>query len=118
MEDSTQRLGREAGVAQGQIEAIDRPAIHIPVLAVAAVEAHDEGLVPVGRGVGGRAAEGLRPIGGETLDVVVANSTVKGMADDLVGHDPLVPGLGEPAQSVDPASGLVDALRHGPIVGA
>src|SRR5262245_48060197 len=63
-------VAREAGVFQRSIEARDRAPVHFFVRTVAAVHPHDGGLAAVSIGVVRRAAEGLRPVGGETFGVL------------------------------------------------
>src|SRR5215831_12951784 len=110
----SQRPGRvQANVLHGLVETGDRPAVHIRVRAIAAVEPHDRGLVAIGAGVILRAAEGLGPVCGEPFGVLRMEPVAERVADYLVGHHPAVPGFGEAVQALAATRGFVHAL-HSP----
>jgi hypothetical protein len=83
------------------------------VRAVAAVDPHDRGLLSVGAGVDGRAAEGPGPVGGKPPGVLRMESMTERVGDYLVGHHPGVPGPGQAEQARTAARGLIYAL-HAP----
>ena len=85
----------EAHVFQRLVETGDRALIHLLVRAVAAVDPHDRCFVAVAFGVDGRSAERFGPIGSEPLAVLGVKAVAEGVADDLVGHDPGMPRLGQ-----------------------
>ena len=60
----------QTNIGQGLVEADDCAAVHLMVLAIAAVHPHDRGLVAKGVAVCGRPAECLAPIGGQSLAVL------------------------------------------------
>src|SRR5439155_25812084 len=66
---------------------------------------------------------GLAPVRGEPLAVPRVESVAERVADDLVGHHPGVPRLGQAEQARAAPRGLVDALharkdaRPGPVTG-
>ncbi len=100
-------------VDQGPVEAGDRPAVHILMRSVAAVDSYNEALVTVRVGVCGGTAERFAPVGRETLAVVRPGAAVKRVAHHLVGEHPLVPGVGEPQQPLEAASGLIERPHNG-----
>jgi len=82
VQDLPERSGLfQADVLHRLVETLDRPAVHLLMRAVAAVDPHDRGLVPVGAGIGGRTAEGLSPVCGEPLAVLRMESMAERMAD-------------------------------------
>jgi hypothetical protein len=87
----------ESGVDKSLVEARNRTAIHFVMLPVAAVHLHDCGLVTIGIGVCGGATECLGPVGSQALDMLRVETVAEGMADHLVGHDPMMPSLGKTA---------------------
>ena len=96
MQDRPDRAIRiEADVLHRLVETRDCPAVHLGVLAIAAVDPHYERLVSARAGVGGGAAEGLRPVSGEPFAVLRIESVTEGVADNLVGHHPCVPRLSQ-----------------------
>jgi hypothetical protein len=105
-------VGREAGVLEGLVEAGDRSPVHVVVLAVAAVDPHDGGLVTVCARVGRRSAERLRPVGCEAPRVVGLEAVTEGVAHDLVREDASVPSLRQPQESRITTGRLVHA-DHG-----
>ena len=113
VEDPSQRfVAIEVRVDQGLIEASDRPAVHVIVRPVAAVNPHHGCLVPVGLRISGGTPERLRPIGGQPLGVVGLVSVAERVADHVVGQDPGVPGGGQAKQAVGTAGGVVDRLHR------
>src|SRR4249920_3996293 len=78
---------------------------------VAAVHAHDGALVPELRRVTGRSAQRLDPVGGQALRVLGVEAVAERLADDLVGHHPLVPGPGQAEQPLVAARGDVHAVH-------
>ena len=81
--------------------------------AVAAVHSDHRGLVTVISRIGPRPTERLGPVRGESRGVVWMESMAEGMADDLVGKYPLVPGCGQSYQAVPTPSSFIQAL-HAP----
>jgi hypothetical protein len=97
------------------VEAGDRALVHLFVRAVAAVDAHDRRLGAVALGVGAWSAESLGPVGGQALAVAGVEAVAEGVADDLVGHHPGVPRLGQAEPALVASGGVVHAL-HGRII--
>src|SRR5690349_13959841 len=89
----------------------DRPAVHLLVWAVAAMDPHYGRLVSIDVGVGGGAAEGLGPVRGEPLAVLRMEPVAERVADYLVRHHPRVPRLGQAEQALAASCGLIHALR-------
>ncbi len=94
-------------VAECLIETRDRAAVHLVVFAVAAVHPHNVRLVAVLTRVRRRAAERLRPVRREPLCVVRVKAVTECVADDLVGHHPLMPRVRETQHPLVPADGFV-----------
>jgi len=86
-----------SGVDQSLVKAGNRTAIHFVVLAVAAVHPDDGGFVAIGVGVCAGAAECLRPVCSEALDMLRVEAVAEGMAHLVVGHYPMMPSLGKTA---------------------
>lgn len=101
----------EAHVGESLVEACNGAAIHLLVLAVAAVRPDDGGFVAIGTGVGGRASECLGPVGGEALDMILAETMAEGVGDDFVGHYAHVPGVGKAAHAVHATGGFEEGLH-------
>jgi hypothetical protein len=101
----------QADVVQGLVEAGDSPSVHLVVHPVAAVDAHDQRLVPERPGVRRRSSQRLGPVRGQPLGVPGVEAVAERVADHLVGHHPEVPGRGQ-AEHAGVATGrLVDALH-------
>jgi hypothetical protein len=112
VQDLPERPGRfQAGILHRLVETLDRPPVHLLVRAVAAVHPHDRRLVSAGAGIGGRTAEGLGPVRGESLAVLRMESVAERVADDLVGHHPGMPRLGQAEQALAAARGLIHTLH-------
>src|SRR5213593_4116852 len=69
------------------------------------------GLVTIGIGIRGRATECLRPVGGESLDMLGVKAVAERMGDHLVGHYPTMPGVSKTAQAVVATRRLEDGLH-------
>lgn len=100
----------EAHVHHGRVETSDSATIHLQVRPIAAVGAHDGGLVSVGLRIPRRTTERFRPVGREPLGVLRMEPVAERVSDHLVGHDPRMPSVGQTQQSVGPSRGLVH--RH------
>src|SRR5271170_3824182 len=94
------------------IEAGNRAAIHFVVFSVAAVHLDYGGFVTIGVGIHAGATECLRPVSGESLDMLGVEAVAEGMADQVVGHHPTMPGFGKAAQAVVSTRRFEDSL-HG-----
>jgi len=105
----------QSDVDQGLVEAGNRAEVHLLVWSVAAVHPHDRGFVAQGVGVGGGPAESLGPVGGESLAVLWVETMAERVANDLVGHDPVVPRAGQANETLLAPCRLVDRL-HGSTV--
>ena len=113
MQHPSQWLRGEPGVFQSLVETGDRTPVHLLVRAVSAVYPDYCSFVAVTLGVGVRSAQGFGPVGRESLAVLGMEAVAERVADDLVGHHPGVPCLGQANQPVVTAGSLVNAL-HGP----
>jgi len=98
-------------IGQSQVEADNRTAIHLFVLSVPAVHLDDFGFVSVEIGVRSRATECLRPISGESLDMLWVEAMAERMHHDVVGHHPLMPGISKTAQSFVSTRCLEESLH-------
>ena len=98
-------------IDESKIKAGYRTAVHLFVLAVSAVHLNHAGLVTIGIGKRGRSTDGLRPIGRKSLDVLRVEAMAEGMANDLVCHHSLVPGLGKSPQPVHPTGSFENRLH-------
>src|SRR5437667_564956 len=58
------------------------------------------GLVTIAIGIRGRATNCLRPVSGESLDMLGVEAVAERMGDNLVGHHPTMPSVGKTAQAV------------------
>ena len=103
----------QSDVRQRLVEAGDRPAVHLLVRSVAAVDAHHRGLVAVAVGVGRRATECLGPVGREALAVLRVETVAERVADHLVRHHPGMPRTGQPEQALVATRGLVHRVHVG-----
>lgn len=101
----------EADIGESEIEAGDGAAIHFVVFAIAAVDFDDAGFVAEGVGVHRRAAERFGPIRGEAFDMIGLEAVAEGVGDDFVGHDALVPGVGETADAAHAARSFEESLH-------
>jgi hypothetical protein len=101
----------EPDVSHRLVETGDRPAVHLVVRAVPAVDPHDRGLVSIAVGVGCRTSEGLGPVCSEPFAVLRMESMAERVPDDLVGHHLGVPRLGQTEQAVAAARCLIHALH-------
>lgn len=108
---SQRRVVCQSDIDKRLVETRNRTAIHFIVRAVTAVHLDDGGLVPVGLGVCAGAAECLRPVSGESLDMLRVETMTEGMANHRVGHDPLMPGTGKAAQAVVSTRRLKDSTH-------
>src|ERR1035438_8968420 len=81
------------------------------MLSVPAVHLDDGGLVTIGIGIRGRAAECLGPVSGESLYMLEVEAVAERMGDHVVSHHPTVPGVGKTAQAVDATRRLEDSLH-------
>jgi hypothetical protein len=111
-----QHLAQRAVVGQSDIDqslvkTANGTAIHFIVLAVAAVYSDDGGLVTVGVGIRGGATECLDPVCGESLDMLGVEAVAECMADNVIGHHPTMPGVGQTAQAVCATCCLEDRLH-------
>src|SRR5882672_5412793 len=97
------------------VEAGNRSAIHFVVLSVAAVHPDDASFVTVGIGIRSRATECLGPIRGESLDMLGVEAMAECMGHDVVGHNPLMPGVSKTVQAVL-ATGCVEDSLHAPMM--
>src|SRR5258708_15495709 len=88
----------ESDIGQSLVEAGNRAAIHFIVLPVPTVNLDDGGLVTIGIGIRGRAAERLGPVSSESLGMLGVEAVAERMGDHLVGHHPAMPGVGQTAQ--------------------
>src|SRR5690348_998071 len=100
-------------IAQGLVEAGDRPAVHLLVRAVAAMDPHYRRLIAIATGVAGRPAERLGPIRGEPLAVLRMEPMAERVADYLIGHHPAVPRLSQADQALA-ATGRLIHTSHAP----
>jgi hypothetical protein len=98
-------------IVHGLVKAGDRPAVHLLVRAVAAVDPHDRCLVSIVIGVGGWPAKSLSPVGSESLVVLGMESMAERVTDYLVRHHSGMPRLGQAKQTLAAASGLIHALH-------
>jgi len=57
------------------------------------------------------AAERLRPVCSEALDMLRVEAVAEGMADHVVGHYPMMPSLGKTAQTTDSTRRLKDSTH-------
>ena len=78
---SKRRVIGQSDVSQSLVEASDGSAIHLVVQPVAAVDPDDGGLVAIGLGIHAGSTECLRPIRGETLDMLGMETVAERMAD-------------------------------------
>jgi hypothetical protein len=101
----------ESDISKGVIETGNRTAIHFAVLAVATVHLDDGGLVTKEVRIRARATECLSPVSGESLDVLGVEAMAERMGDYVVGHHAIMPGSGQPTQSVHSARRLEDSLH-------
>jgi hypothetical protein len=101
----------KSDIGQSLVEAGDRATIHFIVFSVPTVHLDDGGFVAVGVGVRGRATESLGPVCGETFRVLRVEAVAERMGDDLVGHDPMMPCVGETAKTVATTCCLEDSLH-------
>src|SRR5215471_7773435 len=81
------------------------------MLSLPAVHPDDGGLVTIGIGIRGRATERLRPVSGESLDMLGVEAVAERMGDHVVGHHPTMPGVGKTAQAVVATRRLEDSLH-------
>src|SRR5580704_1397182 len=73
------------------------------MFSVPAVHLDDAGLVAIGIRIRSRAAECLSPISRESLDMPGVEAVAERMGDNIVSHNPTVPGVGKTTQAVDAA---------------
>src|SRR5437868_764669 len=69
------------------------------------------GLVTIGIGIRGRATDCLRPVSGESRDMLGVEAVAERMGDNLVGHHPTMPSVGKTAQAVVITRCLEDGLH-------
>ena len=81
MEHSCEPWLGDPQVAHGRVEAGDRPAVHVAVLPVARVHPQHVRLVGEDPGVGRGAAEGLRPVRRQALEVLAARRAAERIDD-------------------------------------
>ena len=101
----------ESDVGKSQVETGNRTAIHFVVLSVATVHLDDSGLVTKGIGVRRGATQGLSPIGGKPFHMLGMEAVAESVSDYLVGHHPMMPGGGKPAQAIVATRCLEDSLH-------
>src|SRR5215470_6901477 len=82
------------------------------MLPVAAVYLDDGGLVTIGVGIRAGATQCLRPVRGESLDMLGVEAVAERMADHVVGHHPTMPGIGKPEQAIHSIHRLEDSLHR------
>ena len=99
----------ESDIGQSPVEAGYRAAIHFIVLHVPAVHLDDSGLVTIGVGIRRWATECLSPVSSESLDMLGMEAVAERMGDDVVGHHPVMPGIGKAAQSLVATGRLEDS---------
>src|SRR5689334_17119028 len=87
----------ESDIYKSLVEAGNRTAIHFVVLPVAAVHLDHRGLITIGVGIRGGAAECLGPVSRESLDMPGVEAVAECMADHVVGQHPTVPCVGKTA---------------------
>lgn len=88
------RVVCQSDIGKSLVEAKNCTAIHFLVLPIAAMHPDDTGLVAIQLGVRARTAERLSPVSGKSLHVLRMEAVAERMADDLIGHHSIVPGLG------------------------
>ena len=81
------------------------------MLPVPAVHLDNGGLITIGIGIRGRAAECLGPVRGESFDMFGVEAVAERMRDYVVRHHPAMPGVGKTAQTVAPTRRLEDSLH-------
>ena len=81
------------------------------MLPVPAVHLDNGGLITIGIGIRGRAAECLGPVRGESFDMFGVEAVAERMGDLVVGHHPTMPGVCKTAQAVVATRRLEDSLH-------
>ncbi len=111
------RFGRDPGVIEGEHERRHRTPVHLFMRPVAAVDAHDVGVIADRLRVCGWSAELLGPVGSESLGVLRVYPALEGVGQDRVGQTTFVPRLSERQQRLGSAHHLVDRALHEQSVG-
>ena len=106
MEHASERRIDELDVIHGAVEALNRPAVHLIVRAVAAVHANHGGLVAMLFAVGQRTAPGLAPVRRESLGVLWVEAMTERVRDNFIFHDPFMPRTGETKDACGTAEGF------------
>jgi hypothetical protein len=105
----------KSDILQSLIEADNRAPIHFVVLSVAAVHPDDSRFIAIGVAVRARATESLAPVGRESLSMLGVEPVAEGMGDNLVSHNPTMPGTGKTAHALLAARRLEDSF-HAPMI--
>ena len=96
-------IASQSCIFESLIETGNRAAIHFLVHPITAVCLDDRGLVAIRAGIRSGAAECLRPVSREPLDVIWVEAMAERMGHHLIGHHPVMPGLGKTAKSFGPS---------------
>jgi hypothetical protein len=103
----------QSRIDESLVEAGNGTVIHLVVLAIPTVHFDDRGLVTVGVRVNAGATERLRPVSGESFDMLGMEAVTERMANHFVGQHTTVPGFGKTSQATHTIRCLKDSL-HAP----